>query len=125
MRSRSEVKVGKALEKKGLVVRYQHKIGNYFLDIYLPQLEVSVETHGPHHVIAKRIQKDEVRSRFIGECGISEYIIYANDANIPGRVRDLVQQITAENSRVKLNRRQPFNTDLAMELKKYKKAICT
>ena len=47
MQSKSEVKVGKALEKRGFEVLYQYQVGKYAVDIYLPELNVSVEVHGP------------------------------------------------------------------------------
>lgn len=123
MQSKSEVKVGKALQKRGFTVLYQHQVGRYAVDIYLPELNVSVEVHGPHHVLVERIARDQRRSRFIYERGIREYIISADDANVAGRVRELVTTIEKENHRQQ--RRYQFNDSLKIQLEKCKDVVCS
>ncbi len=68
--AKSERKVGQFFEKQGVRVDYQYKCGPYFLDLYLPDHYISVEVHGPHHLIQERIKKDTKRSEFIRSEGI-------------------------------------------------------
>ena len=91
--TKGEMRVGKAFQKRRIKVLYQYNKGPYIIDIFLPQFNASIEVHGPHHVIHRRILKDIERSRFIESTGIREYIITAQDTKIPGKVRELVNMV--------------------------------
>lgn len=113
----SERKIGAAFEAKGEKVVYQKKFGPYLLDIYLPRLKVCIDVRGPHHVTKDRLRKDEVRSKYLAEMGLMEYVISSQEANIPQEVNRLVKQVLTENTQPPKNQpKKPFNNAIERQL---------
>ncbi len=115
-RTKGERKVGKMFEKKGLTVIYQHKLGPYNLDIFLPELNTNIEVHGPHHVISSRIARDQLRTEYIQEMGYKQYVIHAQDTNNQGELREFAKRVLQESTRVPSGKKEIFNNSLFMQL---------
>ena len=116
--TKAEKRVGKMLEKIGFTVVYQHKLGPYILDIFLPEIQTNIEVHGPHHVISSRILKDQARSRYIKEKGYKQYIIKAQDTAVQGTLKDFVNKVIDDN-KMNTYRKSIFNNTLSVQLKSY------
>lgn len=111
--NKSEQRVGDALRKMGIEVLYQHKIGRYTLDIFLPQYNVCIEIYGPHHVERNRQMTDLTRQRYLENSGITVYIITAQEAHIASEVRKLINRVIQENTgniSTKPPKHETFNT---------------
>ncbi len=116
-RTKGEMKVGKVFEKNGLTVIYQHKLGPYSLDIFLPEISTNIEVHGPHHVISSRILRDKVRTMYITGKGYKQYVINALDTNNQGELREFAKRILKENPKITKRKARFFNDSLSVELK--------
>ncbi|MFA5384455.1 MAG: hypothetical protein WC364_07290 [Eubacteriales bacterium] len=119
--TKSEWKVGQAFKKQRVRVIYQYECGQYFLDLYLPDHFVSIEVHGPHHIIRERIKKDKIRSGFVKSKGINEFIITAQDANDPKKLEIFVREVLKTDPGKYLHKSYnsvPFNNQLAIQIQK-------
>lgn len=51
--------------------RRQHSVGNYILDFYCPSQKLAIELDGAGHFTEEGITRDEIRTQFLNECGIT------------------------------------------------------
>jgi len=63
--------LGLFLEKLGLIVEGETKIGKHRVDFWLPELRTAVEWDGPWHMFTKA---DEKRDEALKEFGVKEVI---------------------------------------------------
>ena len=61
----------KSRKLDGKKFRRQHSVGNYILDFYCPSQKLAIELDGAHHFTEEGIQKDEQRTSYLNECGIT------------------------------------------------------
>jgi very-short-patch-repair endonuclease len=50
----------------------QHPCGIYILDFYCHILKLSIEIDGGYHLKKEQIESDNVRTKFLQECGVKE-----------------------------------------------------
>ncbi len=55
----------------GLKFRRQHGIGNYIIGFYCPEIRLCIEADGNIHNTAEKIERDNERTRFLNEQGIT------------------------------------------------------
>lgn len=56
----------------GFKFRRQHKVGDYYLDLYCPTAKLSVELDGFQHGLPEQKQRDAERTNFLETLGIEE-----------------------------------------------------
>ena len=61
------------LKPLGFKFRRQHPLGLFVLDFYCHKLRVSIELDGRYHLSRDQKEKDESRTQYLEELGISEY----------------------------------------------------
>lgn len=57
-------------EKLGYKFRRQFGIGHYIIDFYCPRLKLAVELDGDIHTLETNKRKDEIRNKYLQNCGI-------------------------------------------------------
>lgn len=69
-----ELKLWEFLRTKpmGFKFRRQHPIAGYVLDFYCHKLRLSIEIDGGYHLKKEQKEKDEERTKYLEELGISE-----------------------------------------------------
>jgi very-short-patch-repair endonuclease len=55
----------------GRKFRRQHSIGNYILDFYCPKEKIALELDGDLHFRLYQLDRDEQRTKFLNEVGIT------------------------------------------------------
>jgi very-short-patch-repair endonuclease len=70
----------------GLSFRRDVAAGAYVLDFYCPQLRLSIELDGSQHGELEHQARDEKRSAWLRDCGVTELRFWNNDItqNLPG-----------------------------------------
>jgi len=82
----------------GLSFRRQHSAGPYILDFYCPQLRLAIELDGGQHSEKAQRGRDERRSRWLQQCGVTELRFWNNDImeNLFGvleRIKSVVDEL--------------------------------
>ena len=70
----------------GVDFRRQHPAGNFVLDFYAPTLRLAVELDGGQHAQRQPAVRDEVRTRWRAERGVTVLRFWNSDVtqNLPG-----------------------------------------
>jgi very-short-patch-repair endonuclease len=89
----------------GLSFRRQHPAGAYVLDFYCPQLRLSIELDGSQHQEAKHQVRDEKRSAWLRECGVTELRFWNND--VTQNLRGVLELIKATADELRAGGRTP------------------
>jgi very-short-patch-repair endonuclease len=63
----------------GLSFRRQHPAGAYVLDFYCPKLRLSIELDGGQHGEGQHQVRDERRSAWLRNCGVTELRFWNNE----------------------------------------------
>ena len=84
------------IEEMGLGTQVEYGVGQYFIDIYVPDLLLGIELDGPWHLR----KRDKKRDKYILENhGIETWRIPIKDINMPykqelvGRILDRVKEM--------------------------------
>lgn len=70
----------------GIDFRRQHPAGNFVLDFFAPAVPLAVELDGGQHGQRQEIMRDEIRTRWLAERGVTVLRFWNSDVmqNLPG-----------------------------------------
>jgi very-short-patch-repair endonuclease len=79
----------------GLRFRRQHPAGPYVLDFYCPSLRLAIELDGGQHAYRRQQSRDQKRSAWLRDCGVTELRFWNNDVaeNLSGVLQLIVTAV--------------------------------
>ncbi len=83
----------KSSQLEGFKFRRQPSMGNYIVDFYCPKKKLVVELDGQYHFDDRQVAKDEERTKYLNEKGIT--VIRIENKNVfenPSMVLDYILQ---------------------------------
>jgi len=88
-----EMKLWEYLKTKpfGFKIRRQHPLAGYVLDFYCHKLRLSIEIDGGYHLTKEQKEKDDERTKYIENLGITELRFTNNQ--VLQKYEDVITQI--------------------------------
>ena len=105
-RTKPELLTAAWLKRLKIPYLEQWCIGNYFLDIYLPQHKIAIELDGKHHAEAKQRHEDQKRERQLNRRGIAVLRVWNQDFTVDNR-----EAILRQLEQIKEGQTQRFKAD--------------
>ncbi|NJL42225.1 MAG: DUF559 domain-containing protein [Pseudanabaena sp. SU_2_4] len=67
--TKSEIRIKKALENHGFIVRHNEKICGYYPDIHIANTSLLIEIDGAYHFTKKQRKRDAMRTKHLEQLG--------------------------------------------------------
>jgi very-short-patch-repair endonuclease len=76
--TKSEIRIKKALENHGFIVRHNEKICGYYPDIHIANTNLLIEIDGAYHSTKKQRKRDAMRTKHLEQLGF-KILRFSND----------------------------------------------